>query len=610
MAITNVDFSVNFFVDKTSSRFVITDTTDYASQGVTVGDLTGVLRIVSPTGVVVYDNNDFNAPDIDYSATRISDYVSVPVYVGTNNPIQGVYTISLIVSEDDGDTSFTSTIEVDYRATKPVSALEVTVDCVSPLLSSVDKTSYSINGVTPLTSSLITVANSVTNEVTVSGNKSGMYIDLQKVYIVGSANNDGEYTINTVEYDQSANTTVIRFTSANTLTNNTAGGLLYTRINQIFYPSVLGLSPLNGYTNTVSTSTFYTGNQEFSNKGYWFYQFSNYSVTFYLEKTLSKEVTCDINLCEIYCCISKTLSNYLQYKGVNDVLANNYKNAYILACSYLVSLQTQIKCGNSNNVDKVVAEIRSITNCTSDCNCSDTDGEPVMIQGVGGGANVDVVSGSNGLVVTPTVSGNTTTFTLTLDSAITSALANIVDVQLTDSSTIAVNEVIDGNGNKTYTPAIKSGVIPSVQESMSFKVLIEFRNSTFPYNVKGNVAFTVSDIEYTAQLDYQLPTIENVSSTILNYPNVQNFFAITDFQQSSDNFKVVGNVIKTVGWDGSATLPASDNLVYVNLLRLNIVKTVSNNIVFTLNTSNTSNISQTHLNGNYQSVLINFIITK
>lgn len=603
MAISNVDFSVAFVVDKTQSYFVITDTTDYASQGVATNNVKGVIKVVSPSGIV-YDNTDFNNPDLELVTSRVNRDIIIPTYVGTNNPLQGTYTISITASDDSGVTEFTRTKVFSYTLSKPVPVIDVTVDCISPLLKSEDKTVYNLNSVNPVTSFPIVYASSGNDEIGVSGNKVGAFIVGSKVNIQGSTGNDGEYTIDDVIYNKTLDRTIIIFDE--NISSNLGDGLVYTRVNNIYYPGVLALNPLVGFTNTVTTSVFYTGNQEFKSEGYFNYTYaSDFSVTFYLIKTESKNITCDIRLCDIYCCISKTLNNYLNYKGVNDVLANNYKNAYVLACSYLTSLQTQMQCGNTSNLDKVVAEIRSVTGCTTECNCEDE--ENVLIQGIGANNNVEVVSSSNQLKVAKTVSGNTSTFTLSLDPAIATALASIASVTLEDSATIDVNEVIDGNGNKTYTPSVKSGAIPSVAEKMSFSLLIEYRDSESPFVVKTPISFTVSNFEVDAQLDYVQPTIVNRATL----PSSANLCALTAFQSSSDNVKVFAEVVKVVAYSNtSGTL--KDSRIPGNSvipLTLRVVKASSNDIVFTFDTK-TLMPYQSYISQNYQSVLVNFIITK
>lgn len=605
MAISNVDFSVTFVVDKTQSYFVITDTTDYASQSVTTNDVEGLIKVVSPSGIV-YDNTDFSDPDLELVTSRVNRAIIVPTYVGTNNPLKGTYTISLTSSDDSGANSFTTTKVFDYSLNTPVPAIDVTVDCISPQLKSEDKTVYNLNSVNPATSFPIVYASAGSSSIGISGNKVGAFIVGSKVNVQGSTANDGEYTISSVIYNKTSDRTEIVFSTS--VDSNLGDGLVYTRVNNIYYPGVLGLSPLVGFTNTITTSVFYTGNQEFKSEGYFNYTYAtDFSVTFYLIKTESKNITCDIRLCDIYCCISKTLNNYLQYKGVNDVLANNYKNAYILACSYLTSLQTQMQCGNTSNLDAVVAEIRNVTGCTTDCNCEDSDN--VLIQGLGTSNNVEVVSSSNELRVAKTVVGSTSTFTLSLDPSIATALTNIVSVTLEDSATIDVNEVIDGNGNKTYTPSIATGVIPDVIEKMSFSLLIEYRYSTAPYNARPSLNFTVSNFEVDAQLDYVQPEVEDRSSISLP-PNSMNLIALRAFQSFSDNVKVFAEVVKTVGYN-SQDNTISDSSIFdvTNNLEVKIVKASANDIAFTLNDGIPMS-TQSYITSNYQSVLVNFIITK
>ena len=608
MAISSIDFSVNFLNDKTTSFLKVTDVTDYSLQGVTASNVRGLIRIVSDSGTI-YDNVNFASPDLDLSSSRLSDNIGLPVYVGTNNIVKGDYHVTLTVTDDAGVTQFTRTKSYNFNLDRPTADLSINVDCVSPLLTSTDTTAYNLSGVTPINSAVIVAVSTVDNTVSFSGNVVGLFKVTQLVNISGSSNNDGAYTIDSIAYDKTTDRTIIEFVEA--LTDNTVNGIVYTKEHKIFFPSVLSLNPIVGFTNVLSTSTFYTGNQEFSVKGYYYYTLTNgFSATFYLEKTLSKEVTCDIKLCDIYCCISKTLNSYLQYKGNNDVLANNYKNAYILANSYLSSLQTQLKCGNSTNVDKILAEIQAVTGCTSDCSCE--DGGNVLIQGLGSTNNVDVVSTSNQLKVVSTVAGNTTTFTLSLDADLVNALQNIVTVTLEDSATIEVNEVIDGSNNKTYTPAIKSGVVPDVVEQMSFLLEVQYRFSTAPYNARPSLNFTVTNVSNVAQLDFSTPTIEDRASiSLLNYPESNNVISIKDFQVSSDAYKVLANVVKVVKYNSQDnTISSSEDMLDLQMLDLKIIKKAVNDILISFSDNIVSTPTQSYITENYQSVFINFLITK
>lgn len=608
MAITSIDFSVNFLNDKTTSFLKVTDVTDYALQGVTTSNVKGLIKVVSPSGTT-YDNINFASPDLDLSTSRISDDISLPVYVGTNNIVKGDYHITLTVTDDAGVTQFTRTKSYNFNLDKPTADLTIDVDCVSPLLTSTDSTAYNLLGTNPINSAVIVAVSTVDNTVSFSGNVVGLFKVTQLVNISGSSNNDGAYTIDSITYDKTTDRTIIEFDEA--LTDNTVNGIVYTKEHKIFFPSVLSLNPIVGFTNILSTSTFYTGNQEFSVKGYYYYtQTNGFSVTFYLEKTLSKDITCDIQLCDIYCCISKTLNSYLQYKGNNDVLANNYKNAYILANSYLSSLQTQLKCGNSTNVDKILAEIQAVTGCTSDCSCE--EGGNVLIQGLGATSNVDVVSASNQLKVVSTVSGNTTTFTLSLDASLVNALQNIVTVTLENSATIEVNEVFDISGNKTYTPAIKSGVVPDVVEQMSFLLEVRYRGATAPYNSLTPIQFFVTNVSNVAQLDFSTPTIEDRAAiSLVGGWNSGNIIAIKDFQDSSEAYKVLANVVKVVRYNSQDnTISSSEDMLDLQMLDLKIIKKAVNDILISFSDNIVSTPTQSYITANYQSVFINFLITK
>jgi hypothetical protein len=146
---------------------------------------------------------------------------------------------------------------------------------------------------------------------------------------------------------------------------------------------------------------------------------------------------------------------------------------------------------------------------------------------------------------------------------------------------------------------------------MSFSLLIEYRFSTAPYNARPSVNFTVSNFEVDAQLDFVQPTPEDRALVSLpNYPNSMNLLALRAFQSSSDNVKVFAEVVKTVGYN-SQDNTISDSSIFdaTKLLDLKILKASANDIVFSLS-DDIPMPTQSYISSNYQSVLVNFIITK
>ena len=606
MAILNLSFSVGFSVLESNSYFVFTDKTNYSGQGITETNVVGILKVTTPNGVT-YNNTDFGSPDLDLSTSRVSGNINIPTVFGTQAPLPGQYVFQYTASDDSGATSSVATKEFTYSLTELVAQLGIEVDCISPLLKSEDTTSYNQNGINPDGNLTISTVSTGDNTISLSGDKVALFQVGNKFNITASTGNDGQYTVTGVNYDYATTTTVVSVAS---IVDATADGLVASKSNAIYYPSVKGLDPLIGFTTTTSTGSFYTGNQEFKLEGNVFYNLTNdVYISFYLKKTESKDISCDTRLCDIYCCIGNTLQRYLNTKGVNDVLSARYKEAYVLASSHLISMQTKLKCGNSSDLDTLVAEIRKITECTPDCDCSGT--ESTLVQGVGLSSNINVTSSGNGITVATVVTGNETTFVLSLDGAIINGLSNTVTT-LVDSANVLVNEVVDGQGNKTYTPTIVSGLIPTVGEKMSFNLKVDFRFGSPSFNVRSAVDFTIANVTYDAQDDYVSPTVEDTSILVFSeYPLSTNLFTVKDFQGSSDAYKVSAEVTGFESYNSNDnTISLSSDYDISEFISVSIVKKISTGYTFILGTGDITSPTQDYINKNFKSITINFIITK
>ncbi len=153
MALTTVTYDSFFNYNLATKTISFTDTTDYTGQGSSDVDVTVVAKVEAPISGVFYNNTNHGDPDIDPDVSRDSLHtIALPTGVD-GLPEQGLYTITLQY-DDDGSTSGTpvvinevKTFTLDYSS--PTAQLEMTVDCITPLLSSNDVTSYTINGVDP-----------------------------------------------------------------------------------------------------------------------------------------------------------------------------------------------------------------------------------------------------------------------------------------------------------------------------------------------------------------------------------------------------------------------------------------------------------------------------
>lgn len=461
MALVSTKLNVAYSMGGTLPKFIFTDVTDYSAQsGVAIADITGVIEVTAPSGIVYTGGS----PDITGSASRINSTIIPIPLLANGSPEVGNYSFKYTATNTATSVSVSYTVGYDFQYVSPTGILTPTVDCLSPELTSTDATNYLSGSTTPSDQFTITGADASANTFTIAGEKSGLFLVGDTFNIIGSTVHNGNYTVTSVS--STGTNTVIGVSS---VTSATVDGSISTKTNTISYPVVV--PPTVGYTPVVSTNTFYSQTQTFKIKTKSFYDFGNgVSVIDTVSASALLDVDCDVRLCEVFCCVNSTLKAYLAYRGVNDVLASQELNKYILATSHLSALRQAFECGYDKEVNSIVQEIITVTQCTPDCSCSDTTPQPIT--GLGA-ANITVVNSTgNGVTVTPSTVGNTTTYSLGISQAllnsITAATATS-SVSAAANSGIVVTPSAPSSGNTNYALALSSPAIAPV-EFINFKL--------------------------------------------------------------------------------------------------------------------------------------------
>lgn len=517
MALTSAKLNITFSLDSSPKEFVFTDTTDYASQSVALADITGSIKVTAPSGVTYAGQPD----DIDGSVGRINqNNIYVPL-LSDGTPEVGDYTFEYTATDGSDTVVYTKTVNFQY--TKPVTSIQSTYDCLSPLVSTEDATNYLYGAINPVDRFNLVAADSVANTFSIAGEKSGFVRVGDTFSIISSTGNNGDYTVTSVSYDGATDRTVLGVAN---VSDNTADGSLVTRKAQIFYPQVLGLNPVVGYSKELQTSVFYTKTHEFKYEVKNFWDLTDgVSIVDSFEDSNEIDIECDVRLCDVFCCINSKFNEYLSLKCKNNTLANIALEQYVLATSHLAALRQAFECGKSQAVTDLTNQIKEVTQCNDDCSCSDT--EPVLVTGLGGGNNVVVQSSGNGVNVASVTAGDTTTYTLSLDQSILDDIANAnatSSVVSTDGS-VSVSSSTAGS-NTEYDLSV---TIPgSPKELMSFRVKIDIDNTTSTRTI------VASDVVIQNETNLQTPTVSFVS--LVSDPSYEIFKArINDFQISANN---------------------------------------------------------------------------
>jgi len=345
-------------------KFVFEDETDYGTTGqngtVPKNSRWRVFRI-TVNNVVVYDTNFRTSLNVaDWNATgSLSDMsagddffnaVSLPIN-SDGTLVQGSYKIevnTLFAKTDVYSTDYEldqSEITFNVVYSKPQAKLTGSVDLgLTPLIEFTDLTNYQqVNGISPI------------------------------------------ITRNLEYFDPFGNS--IASTSGSAISSNT----VYTGTSSATLASTM-LWNYSGKINAAETNT---------------YPSANY--TFLVKDTISKRkellVNDSANLCGVYCCMAdlKKRLEYAKQKGRNtnvQSLQNVFNEASALFQFALIS----IRCGKTQDLNDVIAEIKRITGC-GDCGCG--DGSPQLIPNLGSsGSDNKVMVFNTGLTTTTAFAGS------------------------------------------------------------------------------------------------------------------------------------------------------------------------------------------------------------
>ena len=529
MALTSTKLNISWSLDSTPKEFVFTDVTDYAAQSVSLAAVTGSIKVTAPSGVTYAGQPD----DVDGSVGRINkNQILVPL-LSDGTPEIGNYTFTYTATDGVDTVVYNKTVNFQY--VKPTAGINSVFDCLSPNLYTEDVTNYLYGAINPVDRFSITAADAGANTFTIAGEKSAFVRVGDTFSIISSTANDGDYTVTSVTFD--GTDTVIGVAS---VTDGTADGVLVTRKTQIFYPQVLGINPVVGYSKKLETSVFYTNTHEFSYETKSFYDLGDgVSIVDSNSDTQELDIQCDVRLCEIFCCINSKFNEYLTYKNRNNkTLADYALEQYVLATSHLAALRTAFECGKSQAVTDLTNQIKEITQCNGDCSCE--DGSPILVTGLGGGTNTVVQSSGNGIVVSSITAGDTTTYTLSLAQSIiddiNSITPNTTSSVISSDGTVTVSSATVGS-NTEYDLSVPAAVQPT--ELMAFDVEIT------PSGV-GTGSLVISN--YSSQnLSNLAETVVGGYETTTSSDN-QAFFLNT-FQVSPNNtYKAFVEIIENTGY--------------------------------------------------------------
>lgn len=424
MALNTVDYNSYFNYKLSQKQISFTDKTDFVSQGTVAANVKVLAKVTAPVSGVFYNNTNIALPDID-CGTSLDSIIDIllPLDGATSLPEQGEYIIELTYVDSVVPATIvdTRTFTLDY--TSPIVDLTMTVDCITPLLKSVDNTGYTRNLVDPTV----------------------------------------------------------------------------TRVMAINYPLSMSKAAVTGTANSLSTNIIYivTGQSvEYSSRltSDLSYLFDIANSMYVIDEISGAEfipVSCDGDLCNIYCAIRSQYQRWQDAKKVNTIKANLELAKFEQITSIAGMVGTALKCGKGIHISEYVAEILKIADADGGCACD--DGAPQLMTGLGalgvaGAAGEDGEDGINsyvivdegvGVKVTASVSGNTTSYEVALSTENITKLANTTNsiVSAGPGASVSTNSSVVG-GIQTFTYTVSA--TDTIVESSFVRVRIKMSPSSVP----------------------------------------------------------------------------------------------------------------------------------
>jgi len=334
----------------------------------------------------------------------------------------------------------------------------------------------------------------------------------------------------------------------------TVGGITpsIVRAFAIHYPPSVPTADVTGTGSSVYTATFYTVTDSTVEHSSSLTSTLTYDLTdgiYIIDSVTGSEViqvSCDGDLCDVYCCIRSLWNRYQNAKGNNNnVLATKELAKFHQVTSLAEMIGTALRCGKSTHISGYVTEILKIAECDAGCSCG--DGTPQLVTGLGAGNSDVTVAAGTGVSVN--LAGSE--YTVSLSSVNINKLAstyNTVVAAGTNISSVSSASVTAGDvTTTTYTVNATDTVV----ESLFVEVLLSFPTGAVPtYSLTSKklygTTFTDSITDNLGILPFL--DVENdgsVGDWQNNYTSiiVQNFFS----GSSTDYYPEIA-VVEEVTW--------------------------------------------------------------
>jgi hypothetical protein len=414
-----------FSLNLSPKKIKFEDTTDYVGQSITPSDVVGCLTFTGPSGVF-YNNTNFAVPDILPGTT---DFLLKNLPINSqNNAIQGSYTVDYRIRISNNYTvNVTNTNEITISS---VDLTSVLVPGFSfQILDGLAPGTYIVDSVSFLGGNTI-----VNTTISLGGIENGVSM-LFYTYASKLFNYEFCYDTPVVQIDPSIDCDCSVIVSRD-ITNynikacgNTIQPSVLNRVHVVNAPLGEGGNPVapdvSSSLPTVTVTPIWTKT--------W-----TTTITTFLEYVLPTGlivemtaygqdeymVDCAEGLCCVYSCMANLRNKYELYLQTNPSRAAEFFPKLFRMTTAWMLYSAAHSCGDFSNKAKYLSEIINIAK-SENCECCDGDDDGLPVQVVplcgvsaGSGDTVVVTSCGNGIEVTSTTVGGTTTYNVCLDLSI------------------------------------------------------------------------------------------------------------------------------------------------------------------------------------------------
>jgi hypothetical protein len=173
--------------------------------------------------------------------------------------------------------------------------------------------------------------------------------------------------------------------------------------NAVFFDSQLQIPPIEWEEQPPLSFQLYTGKTTFTSSDIVTYNLDDeFAVIIKYTGSISKELPL-VDYCKLYCCYTAILDRAVQYSGTNAGVLESKKAEQVALNLWAVWLGTD--CGY--DVSRFIDAVQTIGNCNCSCDCAGAI--TAFPTSIGAGQSINIF-GVDGITVSSSTSGNTTTF--------------------------------------------------------------------------------------------------------------------------------------------------------------------------------------------------------